>query len=173
MLVVVVLRKATYLSKEEFGTMENPHSIFDAHINHTMTILWTYRALYTIRYEAWAIQACSLVAFSIIFNLNQNTILHETFEKLCIILFEISQVYPIASDVLFGIKLMVDNHRLDVSRTARKYLSKAERPRHNKLTEDWRVSIVLAKDNGMRGGVVELSLGDIIDGRDGLKLAIR
>lgn len=68
---------------------------------------------------------------------------------------------------------MVDNHRLDVSRTARKYLSKAERPRHNKLTEDWRVSIVLAKDNGMRGGVVELSLGDIIDGRDGLKLAIR
>ena len=168
-----MLRKVTYLTKEEFGTIEDPHSVFHAHINHTMTILWTYRALYTIRYEAWAIQACSLVAFSIIFNLDRNTILHDTFEKLCKILYEISQVYSIASDVLFGIKLMVQKHDLDVSKTARKYLFKAERPRHNKLTEDWRVSIVLAKDDGMRGGVVELSLGDIIDGRDGLKLAVK
>ena len=164
MLIVVVLRKATYLTKEEFGTIEGPHSIFHAHINNTMAILWTYRALYTIRYEAWAIQACSLLIFSIIFNLNKNTILHDTFEKACKILFEISEVYGIASDVLFSIREMVQKYRLDVSRTARKYLLKAERPRHNKLTEDWRVSIVLAQADGMRGGVVELSLGDIIEG---------
>ncbi|CAF9910355.1 MAG: hypothetical protein GOMPHAMPRED_007061 [Gomphillus americanus] len=171
MLVVFVLRQVAHLNKEEFGTNIDPQPLCYAHANNIISILWTYRTLYTIRYECWAAQPCSLVAFSTIFNLESDIIIYDSFEKVCKILYEISEVYPLALDFLFGIRVTVQQKGVKVSEIARKYLSMADSPQQLELTKEWRALILLGKTEDVRGGNADITLGSFIKGFAGLAAA--
>ena len=95
-------------------------------------------------------------------------VIHDSFGKVCRVLYEISEVYPLALDFLFSIRVTVQQKDVQVSKIARKYLSMANSPQQLELTEEWRALILLGKTEDVRGGNVDITLGSLIEGFAGL-----
>ncbi|KAH7237907.1 hypothetical protein B0J15DRAFT_503142, partial [Fusarium solani] len=120
LIIISLFRPFDGLSKEEFGPFE-PNTMSYAHASNVMSTLWHFRALYTLRNEQWMVQAASVCAFRVLFDIEASPIQLETFVKACRALIELSESFPVAKDVLLSIESVVKKQRLELPSYAQEH----------------------------------------------------
>ncbi|KAH7118129.1 hypothetical protein B0J13DRAFT_590204 [Dactylonectria estremocensis] len=122
LIIISLLRPFDGLSKEEFGPF-NPVTMSYAHASNAMWTVWHFRALYTLRNEYWMIQAASICAFRVLFDIDASPIQLETFAKACRALVELGESFPVATEVIRSIDSVVKKQRLTLPSYANEHLS--------------------------------------------------
>ncbi|EGU87132.1 hypothetical protein FOPG_16446 [Fusarium oxysporum f. sp. conglutinans race 2 54008] len=122
LLLISVLRPFDNLTKEEFGPFD-PVTMSYAHASNAMWVVWHFRALYTLRNEHWIIQAASICAFRVLFDIESSTIQLETFAKACRALIELGESFPVAKKVLLSVDSVAKKQRIKLPSYASEYMS--------------------------------------------------
>jgi hypothetical protein len=98
------------------------------HAARIMSILWTYRSLYTLAHEYSAIQGCLSAAIATMFDHELGSVQTDTFMMACKALHEISANWPLAGYMLQGIKALAQKHQSRITVTAKSLLYSVEEP---------------------------------------------
>ncbi|KAH7323183.1 hypothetical protein B0I35DRAFT_477066 [Stachybotrys elegans] len=117
-----------------------------AHAASIMAGVWTFRALYSIRREYWAMQGCFAAAVAMLEYLVPGTVQVDTFAKACQALTEIGELLPLANSFLEGIKGLVKLSKVSIPRYGSKYL--LDRRTTNVYTSSIRVSALHGQGEG-------------------------
>jgi hypothetical protein len=140
-----------------------------------ISTVWTYRSLYSIEYEFWAVQACCAAAFLVMFDLDASPSRIDIFSRACQALYELGKVYPAAREVLLGISVMVRKHDIKMHDGIKKYLSDFEGVDKPTFMKDARVPVVLRNlgNNSDEVSVQDPNLNfmDLVSGFDGLDIS--
>jgi hypothetical protein len=83
-----------------------------------MNTLWMFRALYTARHEFWFTHLRAVCAFRVIFHLDSGLIQVDTFSKAIQGLYELSERFNIAKDVVSSLQKLVQEQKLEIPRYA-------------------------------------------------------
>ncbi|KAF4980369.1 hypothetical protein FZEAL_3599 [Fusarium zealandicum] len=121
LIIISILRPFEGFSKQEFGPFD-PMTMSYAHTSNAMSTMWYFRALYTLRNEHWLIQACSVCAFRVLFDIDSSPIQLETFTKALRALMELSEAFPVAKDVLLSVETVVRKRKLQLPERAQDHL---------------------------------------------------
>jgi hypothetical protein len=105
-----------------FGSLD-ARSISYYHASSIMSKLWTFRAFYTLQHEFWNIQLCSLCAFRVLFDLDFGSLQLDTFTKACQGLYEMTERFPLARNVLASLQSAIELRGLQLPSFATRHLS--------------------------------------------------
>ncbi|RFN51860.1 hypothetical protein FIE12Z_3821 [Fusarium flagelliforme] len=139
LIIVSMLRPFKGLSKDKFGPFD-PVTTSYAHASNTISAIWHFRALYTLRNQPWIIQASSVCAFRVLSDIDSSPIQLKTFVKACQALVELGESFPVAKDVILSLESVVKKQRLRIPSCAQEQLS-------NQMED---------KDNGIDSTVVKI-----------------
>jgi hypothetical protein len=115
--VIALLRPFDKLTAAQFGGMD-PKSTSLSHANSMMGTIWSFRALYTTRYEFWFAHLLAVCAFRVIFDLESGLVQVDTFAKACQALYELSDRFNIARDTMGAIRSALQKHNLQIPQYA-------------------------------------------------------
>ncbi|PHH83235.1 hypothetical protein CDD82_2846 [Ophiocordyceps australis] len=111
--IIALLRPFDTFSKEQFGSID-PKAASLEHANHLMSTIWTFRAHYTVRNQAWLTHLLAVCAFRVIFDLDTGPLQLDTFVKACQALEEIGSRFRIAQDVLASIQATITQYKIQL-----------------------------------------------------------
>ncbi|KAH6613171.1 hypothetical protein C7974DRAFT_380888 [Boeremia exigua] len=120
--LISILSPFDAIKESLFGSLD-ARSISYYHANSIMSKLWTFRALYTLQHEFWNIQLCSLCAFRVLFDLDFGSLQLDTFTKACQGLYEMTERFPLARNVLASLQSAIELQGLQLPSFATRHLS--------------------------------------------------
>ncbi|XPS79748.1 hypothetical protein M3J09_011720 [Ascochyta lentis] len=139
------------MTEEQFGSF-NPKATSYHHASSLMSIVWTFRSLYTVQHEFWLIQVCSVCAFRVVFDLSFSIMQLETFTRACQALHEMSERFPLARDILASIQSATHLRRVELPSYARNHLTDGITTRDDHIMGYTVVPVTLRVDKGKEVG---------------------
>jgi len=159
---VTVIRVLESLA-EELSEL-NPTFRRITHAHSIISTLWTYRALYTLRHEYWAMQGCMAAATSLLFHLQPGSAEVDSFVKACQGLSELSEHLPLAKPFLAVIRELVARHGIRIPANGSKVLLSSARGRGSSYVNEARVAMMVQDAEASKDtrGLWEIRLSDLI-----------
>ncbi|KAI5464490.1 hypothetical protein BGZ63DRAFT_401434 [Mariannaea sp. PMI_226] len=123
MFAIALLQPFVELCAFEFMPQQSALSLCFQHCGNIIWALWNYRASFGLRHEYWMLQACWLVALTILPHLTPESRQHETFRMACQLLDEIGSYLTLANMYLSTLRLETRRRGVQLPKDVDAYLA--------------------------------------------------
>lgn len=137
-----------------------------AHASNLMNTIWTFRALYTVRYEFWLAHLLAVCAFRMVFVVNLEPARLDTFVKACQGLYELGERFGIARDVLDSVQALLRKHKLQLPASATKLMSEKVQSFRPGVMRYYTVVPANRQGKSAAQGYSHTRISDLIESRD-------
>ncbi|KAF9773381.1 hypothetical protein IL306_008830 [Fusarium sp. DS 682] len=132
-----------------------------------MSTVWTFRVLYTLHHEYWAMQACFAAATGVVEYLSPGTVQVDTFIKACQALSEMGTYLPLAESFLASVKSLLTRSNITLPRYGERYLVDRRTRQGDVYTSSIRVSTQLLSADSDRQEAIDVLFAELLlDGKE-------
>lgn len=166
-LVLISLLRPFDSTREHFGPFD-PKAISYPHAHNMMSMIWTYRTLYTIQHEYFNSQLFSVAAFRVSFDPEFSPLQLQTFIRACQGLYELSKQHPVARDVLASLQVLIARQKLHISPYVQNHLNVEVDSPGESIMQLTVVPILMQAEGSVQsvGGLYGLMISDLIATRE-------